>query len=319
MQPKIIIKGEMAIHGFRGDSTETGALWEKFEKRYAKKPFEKVGENFFEIRTSKGKKPAHPGSDVLVGYERTLKSNDGGYHCMVLPAGEYAVSNDCADDGCDSDNTAMQRWLDENGTYIRREIYDNNFIIKCYNIKKSNDNGKPGSLEIWIPVYNKLKSIVPDLIQDQSFDYIGAENKEFISAFDTEMEKCGYSAGNIIGNGYCWGRHMLIYTKVGVKSPVVAARIYLRDGSISLRLFLTDVTKHGKYFENTPDFIKSVFTGEYGKCKHCKGDNCKFRKDYEIDGVKYEKCNGYTFEFYSPDINRLSDYIALFKEFYCRK
>jgi hypothetical protein len=51
MQSKMIIKGETAIHGLRGDGMNTGALWEKFEKRYAKKPFEKVGEDAYEIRT----------------------------------------------------------------------------------------------------------------------------------------------------------------------------------------------------------------------------------------------------------------------------
>ena len=64
MQPKIIIKGETTIHGLRGDGAGTGDLWEKFEKRYAKKPFERVGENAYEIRTFDGKKPARPGSDV---------------------------------------------------------------------------------------------------------------------------------------------------------------------------------------------------------------------------------------------------------------
>ena len=319
MQPKIIIKGEKAIHGIRGDGGEPNTLWEKFEKRFVRKPFEKVGECAYEIRTSNGKKPVRPGRDVLVGYERALKNNEGGYNCIVLPAGEYAVFDICTDDGYDSDNTAIRKWLDENGTYIRREIYDNNFILICYDPEKSKDGDKPDSVEIRIPVFNKRKSIIPDLLQEQSFGYISAENKEFITVFDAEMEKCGYSAGNTIGNGFCWSRHMLIYSKVNVKSPVVAARIYLRESGICLRLFLNDVTKHGGYIGNAPDFIKSVFTGEYGKCRHCKGDNCKFRMDYEIGGVKYEKCNGYTFEFYSPDTKKLPEYITLFKEFYCKK
>jgi hypothetical protein len=34
MIPKMIIKGETAIYGLRGDGTNTGALWEKFEKRF---------------------------------------------------------------------------------------------------------------------------------------------------------------------------------------------------------------------------------------------------------------------------------------------
>ena len=60
----------------------------------------------------------------------------------------------------------------------------------------------------------------------------------------------------------------------------------------------------------------NIFTGDYGTCKHCKGDNCKFRKDYEIDGIKYEKCNGTTFELQDPKLEYLADYLALFEEFF---
>lgn len=84
-------------------------------------------------------------------------------------------------------------------------------------------------------------------------------------------------------------------------------------------MFFSNVTKHAAYISTSPDFIKNVFTGDYGTCKHCKGDNCKFRKDYEIDGVKFEKCNGTTFEFYDPHIENIPEYLALFQEFYPAK
>lgn len=93
----------------------------------------------------------------------------------------------------------------------------------------------------------------------------------------------------------------------------------MRDGSICLRLFLNDVTKHGEYIDKAPGFINTVFTGEYGACKHCRGDNCKFRKDYEIGGVRYEKCNGLTFEFHEPTVEKLPEYIKLFAEFFPQK
>ncbi len=79
---------------------------------------------------------------------------------------------------------------------------------------------------------------------------------------------------------------MIIYRKSNVKSKNVVARIYIREQSIVLRLFLNKVIKHSDYISETPDYIKSVFIGEYGNCKHCKGDNCKFRKDYEIDALR---------------------------------
>ena len=98
--------------------------------------------------------------------------------------------------------------------------------------------------------------------------------------------------GGEIGSGYCWGKYMLIFRKANIKSKNVVARIYIRDDSIVLRLFLNKVTKHAPYISAAPDHIKNVFIGEYGNCKHCKGDNCKFRKDYQIDGAVIEKCNG---------------------------
>ncbi|NMC56664.1 MAG: hypothetical protein GYA50_05540, partial [Eubacteriaceae bacterium] len=69
----------------------------------------------------------------------------------------------------------------------------------------------------------------------------------------------------------------------------------------------------------TPDYIKNAFIGPYGDCVHCKGDNCKFRKAYSINGVDYEKCNGKTFEFYEPDLIKMQKYLELFKNFYPKK
>jgi len=108
---------------------------------------------------------------------------------------------------------------------------------------------------------------------------------------------------------------MIIYRKSGVKSKKVYARIYIRDNGICLRFFFNDVTKRSDFIRNAPGYIKDVFTGDYGTCRHCKGDSCRFRKVYEIDGISYEKCNGFTFEFYEPGLDKLQAYIDLFKAF----
>lgn len=158
------------------------------------------------------------------------------------------------------------------------------------------------------------------ILQESRFDYVSDENKAFILAFDDEMTGLGYDFGGKIGSGYCWGRHMLIYTKTGVKSKAVYARIYLRDTAIVLRLFLNKVDDHRLYIEQAPAYIKEVFTGEQGQCQHCKNaradGTCKFRKTYTLDGRLIEKCNGITFEFHDPDLHKLADYIALFSEFF---
>jgi hypothetical protein len=161
-----------------------------------------------------------------------------------------------------------------------------------------------------------------DFLQEERFNFVSPQNKTFILAFDQEMARLGYDFGAKIGSGYCWGRYMLIYRKSGVKSEKVYARIYLRDADIVLRLFLNEIDEHRAYIEAAPQHIRDVFCGPTGDCQHCKNEKqgwCKFRKTYTLDGRFIEKCNGVTFEFLEPSVDRLTDYVSLFSEFYARK
>lgn len=158
-----------------------------------------------------------------------------------------------------------------------------------------------------------------DILTDERFDFISPENKCFINAFNAEMARLGYDFGGNIGSGYCWGKYMLIYTKTGVKSKNVYARIYIQDASLVLRLFFSNIDKHREYIEKAPAHIKDVFVGKFGDCRHDRDDaagNCMFRKSYTLDGRLIEKCNGDTFWFFNPSVDRLKDYIDLFSAFY---
>ncbi len=160
------------------------------------------------------------------------------------------------------------------------------------------------------------------LLQEERFHYVSETDKAFILAFDDEMTRLGYEFGNKIGPGFCWGNHMIIYTKSGVKSKNVYARIYIRDTDIVLRLFLSNIDKHREFIEKAPAHVKEVFVGEYAACKHDRDDGegkCQFRKTYTIDNRRIEKCNGLTFEFPRPSAELLTDYIALFAEFFPQK
>ncbi len=160
------------------------------------------------------------------------------------------------------------------------------------------------------------------LLNESRFDFLSPSDKAFILAFNTEMAHLGYDFGGKIGSGYCWGKYMVIYTKMGVKSKTAYARIYIRDTDIILRLFLNDIDKHRPFIENAPAHIKEVFTGDFAACKHDRDDGdgkCQFRKTYTIDNRFIEKCNGLTFEFHQPSVDALSDYIALFVEFFPQK
>jgi hypothetical protein len=160
------------------------------------------------------------------------------------------------------------------------------------------------------------------ILSEKRFDSLSAENESFILAFDREIKDLGYEFGGSIGDGYCWGKYMIIYSKKGVKGKQVAARIYMRESSIVLRLYLNKIDGHRAYIESAESFIKEVFTGKHADCKRChndKGGICKFRKEYTIDGRHYEKCNGITFEFSDPNLEKLPDYMNLLKEFYRTK
>lgn len=93
------------------------------------------------------------------------------------------------------------------------------------------------------------------VLAEERFNDISAENKAFILAFDKEISELGYGFGGNIGSGFCWGKYMIIYSKNGVKSKQVVARIYIRENCIILRLFLNKIDKHREYIENTHTFI----------------------------------------------------------------
>lgn len=158
-----------------------------------------------------------------------------------------------------------------------------------------------------------------ELLKDDKYEFLSDADKRFIVEFDNKMNLSGYGCDGVIGAGYCWGKYMIIYSKKGVKNKKVIARIYIRDKSIVLRLFLNNIDKHRNYIENAPDFIKSPFVNDYGRCTHCHNEKegaCRFRKSYTLDGEHIDKCNGITFEFWDPDVDKLDDYFKLLGEFY---
>ena len=159
---------------------------------------------------------------------------------------------------------------------------------------------------------------VKALLAHERFDEISEADKEFICAFDEKMADFGYDCGNCIGGGFCWGKYMLIYAQTGSKGKKVAARIYVREGKLVLRLFLNGIDKRRAFVESAPPHIKSAFlAGSHGDCSCSpKKENCKTRKVYTIDGNVVEKCSGSVYEFPNPTAETLPDFIALLAAFY---
>ena len=161
-----------------------------------------------------------------------------------------------------------------------------------------------------------------NILDSESFDFLSDQDKVFIISFDKVMKQLGYDCGDAFEPGHCWGKYMLIYRKQNVKSKKVYARIYIRDNGIVLRMYFSNIDKHRRFIEESPDFIKEVFIGTHGQCTHChneKDGKCKFRKSYTIHDQYIEKCNGIIFEFWNPNEEKIEDYINLFTEFYPSK
>lgn len=190
---------------------------------------------------------------------------------------------------------AFQYWLNQNNGKTLKEA------IESYHLMKT-----PKSME--------------GRFKEERFNMVSEPDKFFILAFNKEIAALGYDYGGNIGWGACWGPYMIIYSKVGVKSKQVAARIFIRENHIVLRLFFNNVDKHTPYIEKAPEHIKSVFAGTHGNCScNPKKENCKMRKTYILDGKKIEKCSGVVFEFHQPSMSKLPDYMGLLKEFYEKK
>jgi len=158
---------------------------------------------------------------------------------------------------------------------------------------------------------------IEEILSEERFDIISPADKAFILAFDKGIEKLGYDFGGTIGDGYVWGKFMIIYSKTGVKSKKVIARFYIRESGIVLRLFIGDIAKHRTYIESTPPHIKGIFINDHGNCScNPKKENCRGRKSYTIGGEYFEKCSGVVFEFPAPALENLKDYLLLLEEFY---
>lgn len=164
------------------------------------------------------------------------------------------------------------------------------------------------------------EAAIRELLAESRFDFVRTEDKEFIVSFNQAMQNHGWELEeNQHYKGYMWGRFMFIYCKSNVKAKKVAARLYMRDDGVVLRMFFSKVDKHRAYIENAPSHIKEVFVNQHGNCGHCGNERdgvCSHRKVYTIDGKMYEKCDGAVFEFHQPSLKKLPDYMALLDEFY---
>ena len=155
---------------------------------------------------------------------------------------------------------------------------------------------------------------IKNTINEKRFDIVSDIDKTFIVAFDELMNELGYDIGATIGlNDWNVG---FTYSKTGLKSKNKTAQIYISENGIKLRFYFKNIDNHHTYIENAPTHIKDAFTFESGNCTKCMSCKSNSTKIYTIDGRLYDKCSHKMVFFNNPTVEKLSDYIALFTQFY---
>jgi hypothetical protein len=80
-------------------------------------------------------------------------------------------------------------------------------------------------INIICAIINKRELFMDKLLNEERFNFISKENRNFIIKFSEQMNLMDYDFGGAIGDGYCWGHFMVIYSR---KKKVIA-RIFIRD------------------------------------------------------------------------------------------
>lgn len=150
LYPNIMNRGAMIIAGTHGDGSRTGEVWNAVGKLCSEKPLNNaLSASGYEIRVSEGDK-----CTVYVGYSVLNKDNiDPVYSVFELPASKYASFDIYVSKGYESENSAMEEWLQTNQEgYSERLMNENTHYCIEYYDERFNGNKENSIVEIWIPI-----------------------------------------------------------------------------------------------------------------------------------------------------------------------
>lgn len=151
LNPNIIKQGRILIAGTCGDGSKTWDVWNAFEALSAEKPLKNaVSGHGYEVRMYEGDL-----CTVYVGHAVSNKEVDKAYTILELPSGRYASFEIYVSNGYESENNAMDEWLDTNEEGYAEKLLDGkNYCVEYYDERFS--GGNSGSIvEIWIPIEKK--------------------------------------------------------------------------------------------------------------------------------------------------------------------
>lgn len=148
MHPKIIKNEELIIAGITGDGRKTCEVWEQFSKLYEKIGIKnKLSDNSYEVRIYDGDQ-----CTCHVGVSVSDDDVDSAFTLMRLPASVYAAFEVYVASGYDSENDAMDEWLEANKEkYSQRRINGLPYVVEYYD-ERFDGNSEDSIVEIWIPI-----------------------------------------------------------------------------------------------------------------------------------------------------------------------
>ena len=150
LNPTIIKRGAMLIAGLCGDGDKTAEVWGAFESLYAEKPMDGVlSTDGYEVRLYEGDR-----CTVHVGYPvRKREGIDPVYSVFELPASQYASFEVYVSKGYESENSAMDEWLETNTEgYQERLLGENTQYCVEYYDERFNGSEAGSIVEIWLPI-----------------------------------------------------------------------------------------------------------------------------------------------------------------------
>ena len=150
LNPNIIKHGKMLIAGTHGDGSRTAEVWGAFETLQKETPLKNaLSTNGYEIRVCEGEKcTVHVG--CLVAGKDGI---DPAYSVFELPASKYASFDVYISNGYESENSAMDEWLNTNDEGYSERLMNGNahYCVEYYD-ERFQGNEDNSIVEIWIPI-----------------------------------------------------------------------------------------------------------------------------------------------------------------------
>lgn len=148
VNPKMIKRGELLIAGVTGDGSKTCESWERFCELNEKIGFKnKVSDNGYEVRIYNGDQ-----CKCHVGVCVSDSEVDSAFTLLRLPASTYASFEVYVARGYDSENDAMDEWLEANKERHKQRTIDGNPYVVEYYDERFDGNSEDSIVEIWIPI-----------------------------------------------------------------------------------------------------------------------------------------------------------------------